>query len=295
MSHTMANMGPSEQDHKTRLGRKLTKKRKPERHSAVQYPERLKVGEDVQEDVTAPKGNIPQYMNQSVFSMIAAAGSKTDFHAKFDDESSSSGEEEEDKRKKGDSEEIVPKPRPEGDVPEQPGDSMKKKHSIRGSGNRSKNKLLKSLPKLNLRTIKEKNYMSQSMILPSAEAVTPIGSLRIPTPRDAPVMSRMLEAEAQLSSSISPKDHVLMTSNTAGDQKAEHSPPSLVTRLREIFGFEQPEEVISGWFRTVNPPRFILMRWQNIPVGCYKASSSRAICILQINISASTRISQRNL
>lgn len=260
MFHSMANMGPSENDHKTRLGRKLTKKRKPQRHSSVHYPERLKVGEDVQEDVTAPKGNIPQYMNQSVFSMIAAAGSKTDFHAKFDDESSSSGEEEGDKRKKVDTEEIVSEQRPEGDVHEKSGDPTKIKYSIRGSGNRPKNKLLKSLPKLNLRTIKEKNYMSQSMILPSAEAATPIGSLRIPTPRDAPVMSRMLEAEAQLSSSISPKDRILATSNMAGDQEAGHSPPSLVTRLREIFGFEQPEEVISGWFGSVNLLRYVLMQ-----------------------------------
>lgn len=242
----MANIGPSEDDHKTRLGRKLTKKRRSQRQASVQYPERLKVGDDVQEDVTAPKGNIPQYTTQSVFSMIAAAGSKTDFHARFDDESSSSGEEEGDKRKKSDTEEVVSEQRPEADVHEKQGDSMKKKFSTRGSRNRPKNKLLKSLPKLNLRTIKEKNYMSQSMILPSAEAVTPIGSLRIPTPRDAPVMSRMLEAEAQLSSSLSPKDQILATSNMAGDQKAEQDSSSLVTRLREIFGFEQPEEVISG-------------------------------------------------
>lgn len=257
----MANMGPPEDDHKIRLGRKLTKKRKPQRPSSIQYPERLKVGEDAQEDVTAPKGNTPQYMNQSVFSMIAAAGSKTDFHARFDDESSSSSEEEGNKRKKGDTEDAVSEPQPEEDAHEELGDLTTRKHSVRGSKNASKTKLLKSLPKLNLRTIKEKNYMSQSMVLPSPEAVTPIGSLRIPTPRDAPVMSRMLEAEAQLSSSNSPKDRNSATSDGSEDQKAERSLPSLVTRLREIFGFEQPEEVISGELSTDNLTQLILMQW----------------------------------
>ena len=79
-----------EQDSGKRLGRKLLKKRKPQRGSSVQYPERLKVGEDVHEDVTAAKGMPAQQMNQSVFSMIAAAGSKVDFNARFEDESSDS-------------------------------------------------------------------------------------------------------------------------------------------------------------------------------------------------------------
>lgn len=82
-----------EQDSGKRVGRKLIKKRKPQRSSSLQYPERLKVGNDEHEDVTAAQGMPAQQMNQSVFSMIAAAGSKVDFNARFEDGSSDSEEE----------------------------------------------------------------------------------------------------------------------------------------------------------------------------------------------------------
>lgn len=82
-----------EQDSGKKVGRKLIKKRKPQRSSSLQYPERLKVGNDEHEDVTAAKGMPAQQMNQSVFSMIAAAGSKVDFNARFEDGSSESEEE----------------------------------------------------------------------------------------------------------------------------------------------------------------------------------------------------------
>lgn len=82
-----------EQDAGKRVGRKLIKKRKPQRSSSLQYPERLKVGNDEHEDVTAAKGMPAQQMNQSVFSMIATAGSKVDFNARFEDGSSESEEE----------------------------------------------------------------------------------------------------------------------------------------------------------------------------------------------------------
>lgn len=51
------------------------------------------MGNDEHEDVTAAKGMPAQQMNQSVFSMIAAAGSKVDFNARFEDGSSDSEEE----------------------------------------------------------------------------------------------------------------------------------------------------------------------------------------------------------
>lgn len=82
-----------EQDSGKRVGRKLIKKRKSQRSSSLQYPERLQVGNDEHEDVTAAKGMRAQQMNQSVFSMIAAAGSKVDFNARFEDGSSESEEE----------------------------------------------------------------------------------------------------------------------------------------------------------------------------------------------------------
>src|SRR5437773_1129309 len=78
---------------KKRTSVKLSKKKRGPRQS-VDIPERFRDGEDAQDDVTAPRGNSAQYiMNQSVFSMIAAAGSKVDFHSRFDGDSSESEEE----------------------------------------------------------------------------------------------------------------------------------------------------------------------------------------------------------
>src|SRR5205814_7893840 len=83
-----------EDELKKRTGMKLSKKKKDARQS-VDIPERFRDGDDAQDDVTAPRGYSAQYMNQSVFSMIAAAGSKVDFHSRFDGDSSESEEEQE--------------------------------------------------------------------------------------------------------------------------------------------------------------------------------------------------------
>lgn len=229
-----------EQD-KKRTGRKLVKKRRTQRSSSLQYPERLKFrdGEDVHEDVTASKGRPPQHLNQSVFSMIAAAGSKVDFHARFE-EGSSDSEEDEDlssgDKNHGDSfprehgDEKVSRssvaPRPDHRYDEFPADRTER-----------------ALPKFNLRTIQEKSCISDISQLSPDELMSPVSSPSNMTPRNAPVMSMMLHAQAQL-----------VSSSTDTQPRAEESgilgvtvePSSLATRLKEIFGFEEPEEVISG-------------------------------------------------
>ena len=73
--------------------RKLVKKRKDASSPSVTLPERpRKDAVDLDEDVLAPRTASAQFGNQSVFSMIAAVGSKTDFHAHLDDLSDSSDE-----------------------------------------------------------------------------------------------------------------------------------------------------------------------------------------------------------
>src|SRR5271155_510497 len=87
------NMASKDDDLQTKARRKLTKKNKnPRRMPSTHIPERLRGGEDEDEDVTAPNKAAPtpaQYLNQSVFSMIAAAGSRTNFNARFDESSDS--------------------------------------------------------------------------------------------------------------------------------------------------------------------------------------------------------------
>lgn len=242
-------MAPELDLHKM-VGRKLTKKRKPLRASSVQYPARLKEGEDAQEDVTATKGEPAQNMNQSIFSMIAAAGSKVDFNARFEEESSDSDNENQVSAKAGGGEEQLnplrtqtrlDRQHEEKPLGEKPGRPQRKLAEPRG---------FRPLPKLDLRTIEEKNYMSQSLCLPSSGVLSQQESSSGVTPRDAPVMSMMLEAQADLF----PSNPVLETKNTDAeigqDVIRKENPTNLVTRLMEIFGFERPEEVVSGiWER----------------------------------------------
>lgn len=237
-----------EHDPHKMAGRKFTKKRKPLRASSVQYPARLKEGEDAQEDVTAAKGEPAQHMNQSVFSMIAAAGSKVDFNARFEEEESSdSNDENQASAISGGVDEQSNHPRTQTHLDKQHEDNLSRERSGRPQGNFSEHKGLRPLPKLDLRTIKEKTYMSQSLRLPSSEVLNQHESPAGVTPRDAPVMSMMLEAQAELITSTQLPGVKNTGAEESHDVVGKEAPTSLVTRLMEIFGFERPEEVVSEY------------------------------------------------
>ena len=236
-------MAPQSHPHKT-VGPKLTRKRKPLRASSVQYPARLKEGEDAQEDVTAAKGEPAQHMNQSIFSMIAAAGSKVDFNSRFEEESSDSDYEDQALFGPGDVEGRSNHLRTQAHLGEQQEDNLPRGKPGRSLGQSAEHKGLRSLPKLDLRTIEEKSYMSQSLRLPSSEVLNQHRGSKGITPRDAPVMSMMLEVQAELDPSRPP----LETNNTGAEIShfGKDAPTGLATRLMEIFGFERAEEVVSG-------------------------------------------------
>lgn len=227
-----------EEELKRRVGRKLTKKRrKLQRAPTVEIPQRFQDGDDAHDDVAAPRGQQAPYMNQSVFSMIAAAGSKADFHSRFDEESSDSdGESRQQPPNASRAEREIAGEEPEKPTEDgQPGvisTAKAEKHRRKLSEHR----LLRSLPKLTMRTNKEKNHMSAS------------DHSNNTTPRDAPVMSRMLEAEAQahFHSSTSLSDRTNDMAAIVEDNAGDASPTSLAIRLMEIFGYGKPEEVISG-------------------------------------------------
>lgn len=109
-------------------------------------------------------------------------------------------------------------------------------------------KPLTSVSKLNLTTIEEKHLASDSTGL--AIGQLSLSTLNPPnsTPREGPVMSRMFEAEAHLGASAQGLDVPKLETDIPKHSEINHGQTSLVTRLREIFGFEKPEEVISGTF-----------------------------------------------
>lgn len=227
---SMATM-PPEADVKKRIGRKLTKKRREGHQVTMDIPERFKDGDDADEDCTAPNGrNI--YMNQSVFGMIAAAGSQVDFNARFDGQSS----EDEDSSSREDGSETGNKPRPEqARAPSKPEQHRRKF---------SENKIIKSLPHLGRKG--SKSTTSSQRTASSATPESPSIEVTSTMPRGPPVMSQMLEAQAELSSR--PSFDIPRRSEDPDnlDTLEETGSSSLAIRLMEIFEFDKPEEVIEG-------------------------------------------------
>lgn len=248
-------------DSKKRVSRKLTKRPKQMfRLPSSQIPERLRYGDDAQEDVAAPAQDAngrQQYMNQSVFSMVAAAGSKTDFHSRFDDSSdsevedgtatapvlSSYGSAGLTRRLEGggiSSEEVANK-----------GDQYAGESSKKHTRKKSENRLFQSLPKLHLRSSRKSGRTAPidvSQTLTDEKHTTEQSDKS--TPSEAPVMTRMAEAKARFDASSS---GTLKESESSLGRGRRHSSPRtlLETRLMEVFGFERPERVISEyacWF-----------------------------------------------
>ena len=240
-------MAPQHDLHKV-IERKLTKKRKPLRASPVQYPARLKEGEDAQEDVTAVKSETAQHMNQSIFSMIAAARSKVDFNARFEEEEESSDNDD------GLQAPLVAThmgehsrpPTTQKQLDEQHEDHLPTGNSRMPLGQLTEHRGLRSLPKLDIRTTEEKSYMSQSMRLPPGQVSNQYGGPTGVTPRDAPVMSMMLEAQAELNPSTPSWEFENAAAGDTHFPSSKDAPAELANRLMEIFEFERPEEVISG-------------------------------------------------
>jgi sterol 3beta-glucosyltransferase len=227
-----------EGDNKKRLMRKLTKKRKEGHQVTMEIPEKFRDGDDADEDyATLAVGNA--YMNQSVFGMIAAAGSQVDFNARFDAQSS---DEEDDS--------IEPPSRESTgglkvEKTRQDKTTKPEKHRRKFSENR----LLRSLPRLGSRS-KSKSKSSSPPHSPSSpasdfpsEPVTPTIKLPRMASRDAPVMSRMLNAKAELAMRPS---FDMPRSDTEGGDNGKVGSSSLAKRLMEIFNFETPEDVIEG-------------------------------------------------
>lgn len=245
-------MAPVEEDLKKRVGRKLTKRnRNLHRMPSAHIPERLRHGDDEQEDVTAPVAGTrgpPQYMNQSIFSMIAAAGSRTDFHARFDESSDSEDDDKQDRGRsqvKHASEVGVEGPRFDGSkstVLEKTRSEDKK-----DKGKLSQHRLIQALPKPSLKSQKGKGVAPSRSRSPATHQIS--GNSEGMTPEHAPMLSRMLTAQAELDANALSVD-ALPPSEEAEQmrRRADSSPATLLAiRLREIFEFEKPEKVVSEY------------------------------------------------
>ncbi|KAK2595625.1 Sterol 3-beta-glucosyltransferase [Conoideocrella luteorostrata] len=243
--------GVEDHGNQRRISGKLQKKRH-DGASAVrlELPERLKHSdsddEDSPNDPVSQRGRaVSVNMNQSIFGLIAAAGSRVDFNTRFDD--GSSDEEENGNTKNSDtsqdlSQTVILPPRLKDERR-----GHKKKLS---SGHR----LLKSLSTLPKRKSKKRE--------PSRLSVPPLDTsddARVSTKdsqlhsipidgednRLAPVMSRMLQARAEMAA----RPSFDMERRSTDVQETDYSDESsaLAKRLMEIFEFDEPEKVIEEY------------------------------------------------
>lgn len=240
-------------------GRKLQKQpRNPNRLPSSHMPSRLRLGDDAQEDVTAPTrgANAPaQYMNQSIFSMIAAAGSRTDFNARFDESSDSEDEIPEEGQSAVNSKSLAVAPGMDIKNEPRPGQPVTTE-DVKSSGDKSTKRLghrlaqsVQSLPRLSARPLKQKEKMPirQSPSPPESEGTSKSSRSN---PRDAPVLSRLITAEAEFQENSEVADQMpsSLDDQRSSRNRGESSPQTLLaTRLMEIFGFEKPETVVAEY------------------------------------------------
>jgi len=230
---------PPEDDLKKRVARKLTKRRREGHQVTMEIPDRFKDGDDAEDDCTAPQGANP-YLNQSVFGMIAAAGSQVDFNARFDGQSS---DEEEDSGET--SSQVtglqVKKTRQGRPATTTPASTSEPKRHRRKF---SEHKLIRSLARLPSRSKSKTPPTTDSPPSESYSECPPpeIQVSRMPT--HTPVMSRMLEAKAE--ASLRPSFDLLRDGSGLADDPGHKHSSSLAKRLMEIFEFEKSEDVIEG-------------------------------------------------
>ncbi|KAK0610949.1 glycosyltransferase family 1 protein [Immersiella caudata] len=261
-----------------RLSRRLQKKRRDGDHTpTMELPDRLKDhGDhaDSEEEVLHPQGymgGISMNMNQSIFGMLAAAGSQVDFTDRFEGQSSDEEDEGESamamtiaghkgSARRGAAEGLGG-PLAQTMVLRKPGAPGGKNEGRHHRRKISESRLLRSVPglsrlasKRSSRTSKGKATDAQiqeeeELASPSssADAAGPTIELTRTEGRLAPVMSRMLEARAQMAARPS-FDLDRISGEQARDAEAgETGPSELAKRLKDIFEFEEPEEVIEEY------------------------------------------------
>ncbi|KAK1960779.1 glycosyltransferase family 28 domain-containing protein [Colletotrichum sublineola] len=277
---------------KKRVGKKLLKKRFETNTPAIELPERLKEGDDSREEDLVPTQGPPMFMNmnQSIFGLIAAAGSRVDFHDRFessDDESADDHDHHDRHRESADDKtrglgHLLHRKQRRPDTQQQPDLSkttvLKKDSSSKSEKHRRKisgSKLLRSLPALP-RLPRHKSKKEKSKPQSPSEEASHASEARSTQPanhireeeeaeeeeeeeeeedededdrdqRLAPVMSRMLEAKAEMSARPSFDIERLSADQLTYSDSAESNSNALARRLQEIFEFDHPEAVIEEY------------------------------------------------
>ncbi|CAJ2508487.1 Uu.00g135130.m01.CDS01 [Anthostomella pinea] len=271
-----------------RVIKKLLKKQKEGHRPTMELPDRFKdYADDADEDVLPPHQGPHMFMNmnQSIFGLLAAAGSNVDFNDRFEGQSS-----DEDDAGTQDGRGA------RGKQPEQVARTTILKKSSSGSSSgkekvekhrrRLSGQLLRSLPqlpRLASRSLSKHSKLRNSQPPespiesesedPSSTAVDSPSSTVDVTKTDregrlAPVMSRMLEAKAEMSSRPS-FDLERLSGDHGTSEGGDAGPSALARKLKEIFELDHAEEVIEEY------PCWLL---QSVLLQGYLYITSKHIC-----------------
>ncbi|KAH8160303.1 hypothetical protein CIB48_g7936 [Xylaria polymorpha] len=220
---------PEDDAIRRRFSRKLLKRNSEGRRPTTEFPDRFKdLRDDADEDVVPPSQgpSIFMHMNQSIFGLIAAAGSTVDFNDRFEGQSSDEDDNADD-NEDGNEHDIESGGKGKNKQREQAAKTIVLKKSPSGkerdiAGNKQRRgisgQLLQSLPQLSRLPTRSPNKRPglqppqpsetrdhtdrETTIPPAGESrSSPIeASTADREQRQAPVMSRMLEARAEMSS-----------------------------------------------------------------------------------------------
>ncbi|KAM0551341.1 hypothetical protein ACHAPJ_008447 [Fusarium lateritium] len=243
--------------------------------SATVFPEPLRESDDSADEDDGPTQGPPMFMNmnQSIFGLIATASSRVDFNDRFDGMSSDEegeGSESHERRPENIAQTSILQPAGKG------------KGKVRGRRKLSDNKLLRSLPALPKLRSKYKSQPSRLSVPVEAadESSEDEDHSDVASPpalalsrqdtqgRLAPVMSRMLEAKADLSNRPS-SDLDRLSSDISRSSDGEEV-SALAKKLREIFEFDEAEQVIEEY------PCWLL---QSVLLQGYMYITSKHICL----------------
>lgn len=233
-------MTPDEEA-KKRVPRESTNPRKEDRQVTMEIPERFRDGDDADEDCATLHGAIPN-INQSLFGLMARETKPPTYNTRFDPGSS-------------DEEDNLGKPTRKSSE-SHINDSRTEQKAGRHEGHRrklSESKLIRSFSRISSRSKSKSINPAQGSRTPSPLQESPLETTTpdIEYPRlqqkNAPVMSRMLDAQAELSSR--PSFDIPRKSKDDADLDDGGQPRDrLAVKLMEMFGFETLEDVIEGRF-----------------------------------------------
>lgn len=220
-------------------------RRKRQNSTATVFPEPLRESdaEDEEEDDTTQGPPMFMNMNQSIFGLIATASSRVDFNDRFDGMSS-------DEEGEGSSSQHSRDHIAQTSILQPGGKGKDKGHRRKRL---SEHKLLRSLPALPKLRSRHKSQPSRlSAPVETADesdvedngTLSPAPALTLTRQDTQGVMSRMLEAKADLSSRPS-FDLDRLSSDVSRSSDGEVV-SALAKKLKEIFEFDTYEQVIEG-------------------------------------------------